>query len=72
MSEKEELPGCTFGWAGNLLNSPRLARVKDPLQVGKFEKASSSKLLKEFRLLYSDNPSSHARPHDEHTLVDSF
>jgi hypothetical protein len=52
--------------------SPRLARVKDPLRVGKFEKASSSKLLKEFRLPYLDNPSSHARPHDGHTLVDSF
>ena len=45
---------------------------KDRLRVGKLEKASSSKLLKEFRLLYLDNPSSHAHLHAGHTLVDSF
>jgi hypothetical protein len=50
----------------------QLPRVKSPLQAGRFEKASSSKLLIEFRLLCLDNPSSHAHLHDEHTLVDSF
>jgi hypothetical protein len=57
---------------GNWTRAPRLARVKDPLKAGKFWKASSSKPLREFRLLCLDNPSSHVRLHAGHTLVDSF